>query len=154
MSSLPSNNTTIKKHSTLKLLLAVSRPEFLPANSASLIIGLAWGLTLPVDVFWGLAVPMILAFVVISLVAAFAAHVNTMSDFELDKKDDTKNELVQAMSQLGKSKLKIVMLIEVSLSLVFLLVLGFIQAKPGLLFMWLAAVFLAFAYSGQSLRLK
>jgi len=55
--------------------LVISRPEFLPANSASLVIGLAWGLTLPVAdlIGGGLVVPLVLAFAVISLVGAFGS---------------------------------------------------------------------------------
>ena len=86
----------------IKLLNIVSRPEFLPANSASLIIGLSWGLTLPVDIIWELIIPLALAFAVITLVAAFAAQINTLSDYELDLKDESKKELVQARGQLVK----------------------------------------------------
>ena len=139
---------------TARLLLTVSRPEFLPANSASLIIGFSWGLTFPVDVIFGLVVPLILSFAVITLVASFAAHVNTISDYELDLKDETKGKLVQAMSQLGRKKLKLFMILELSLSLALLLFLRFIQAKPVLLFMWIIAVFLAYAYSAPPLRFK
>src|SRR3989304_8594144 len=139
---------------TARLLLTVSRPEFLPANSASLIIGVSWGLTFPVDVIWGLVVPLILSFAVITLVASFAAHVNTMSDYELDLKDETKGKLVQAMSQMGRKKLKLFMILELSLSLALLLFLVFIQAKPILLFMWIIAVFLAYLYSALPLRFK
>lgn len=85
----------------LKQLLVVSRPEFLPANSASLIIGVAWGLTLSVDILWGIVIPLVLTFVVITLVGSFAAHINTLSDFELDQKDDTKKSLVAAMASFG-----------------------------------------------------
>jgi 4-hydroxybenzoate polyprenyltransferase len=113
----------------LKLLHTVSRPEFLPANSASLIIGLSWGLTLPVDIIWELIVPLALAFAVITLVAAFAAQINTLSDYALDLKDESKKELVQAMSQLGPKKVKIAMLTELSASLVLLLVLYLFQGK-------------------------
>jgi hypothetical protein len=87
---------------TIKLLHTVSRPEFLPANSASLIIGLSWGLALPVDVIWELIVPLALAFAVITLVAAFAAQINTLSYYKLDLKDESKKELVQARGQLVK----------------------------------------------------
>jgi 4-hydroxybenzoate polyprenyltransferase len=138
----------------IKLLHTVSRPEFLPANSASLIIGLSWGLTLPVDIIWGLIIPLALAFAVITLVAAFAAQINTLSDYELDLKDESKKELVQAMSQLRPKKVKIAMLAELSSSLVFLLVLFLIQGKIALLLMWMAAVFFAYSYSAPPLRLK
>ena len=139
---------------TIKLLNIVSRPEFLPANSASLIIGLSWGLTLPVDIIWGLIIPLALAFAVITLVAAFAAQINTLSDYKLDLKDESKKELVQAMSQLGPKKVKIAMLAELSASLVLLLVLYLLQGKIALLLMWMAAVFFAYSYSAPPLRLK
>jgi 4-hydroxybenzoate polyprenyltransferase len=139
---------------TAKLLIAAGRPEFLPANSASLIIGIAWGLTLPVDVIWGLVIPLALAFITITLVAAFAAHINTLSDYDLDHRDETKKKLVEAMERLGTRKLKQFMALELSLSLLTLLLLVAIQAKPALLLLWGAAVFLAFAYSSQPLRLK
>jgi 4-hydroxybenzoate polyprenyltransferase len=95
-----------------------------------------------------------LAFAVISLVAAFAAQINTLSDYELDLKDESKKELVQAMSQLDRGKLKMVMAVELSLSLVLLLLLALIQAKPMLAFFWVAAVFFAYSYSAPPLRLK
>jgi hypothetical protein len=63
---------------TIKLLQTVSRPEFFLANSVSLVIGLSWGLTLPSDVFWELIIPLALAFAVITLIAAFAAQINTL----------------------------------------------------------------------------
>ncbi|MCJ7609358.1 hypothetical protein MUP00_06785, partial [Candidatus Bathyarchaeota archaeon] len=68
----------------LRDLITISRPEFLPANSASLIIGVAWGLTSPVGLLWGLGVPLALSYSVITLVAAYAAQINSLSDYELD----------------------------------------------------------------------
>ncbi len=137
------------------LFLKVSRPEFLPANSASLIIGLAWGLTLPIaDIVGGLVVPLVLAFTVISLLGAYAAHINTLSDYETDKTDDTKKELVAAMTQVGKSRLLKIMAVELALSLVFLLVLTFTQDKLFFLGLWGVAALLAYAYSAPPLRLK
>ena len=132
----------------------MSRPEFLPANSASLIIGLSWGLTLPVDIILGLVIPLALAFAVITLIAAFAAQINTLSDYQLDLKDESKKEIVQALSQLNRGTLKMVMVVELSLSLVLLLLLALIQAKLELTFFWLAAVFFAYSYSAPPLRLK
>jgi 4-hydroxybenzoate polyprenyltransferase len=137
-----------------RLLMTVGRPEFLPANSASLVIGLSWGLTLPVDLVWGVGIPAVLAFATITLVAAFAAHINTLSDYELDLKDDTKKNLVEAMDQLGRGKLKMFMALELALSLACLSSLVVIQSKPLLLLMWSAAVFFAYAYSTPPLRLK
>ena len=154
---MPSSNKHKPTHKAKSpnFWLKISRPEFLPANSASLIIGLAWGLTLPVaDLFGGLALPLVLAFAVISLVGAFAAHINTMSDFEKDQKDDTKKELVLAMANVGKSKLKKFMVFELTLSLVLLLALSLLEGKWAFIFMWTAAFFLAYAYSAAPLRLK
>jgi 4-hydroxybenzoate polyprenyltransferase len=148
-------STPSQKTKNPNFWLKVSRPEFLPANSASLIIGLAWGLTLPVaNLVGGLVAPLILAFAVLSLVGAFAAHINTMSDAELDQKDSTKKDLVLAMANVGKSRLKKLMVFELSLSLVLLLVLTFMEGKPIFVFMWAAAVFLAYAYSATPLRFK
>jgi 4-hydroxybenzoate polyprenyltransferase len=152
-------NNSVSKESmetskTIKLLHTVSRPEFLPANSASLIIGLSWGLTLPVDITWGLIIPLVLAFAVITLVAAFAAQINTLSDYELDLKDETKKGLVQAMTQIGPKKVRVAMVAELSLSLFLLLLLYLIQGKIALLLMWAAVVFLAYSYSAPPLRLK
>lgn len=126
----------------------------MPANSASLIIGLAWGLTLPLTNLWQLAIPLILAYSVITLVGLFAAHINTMSDYELDQKDETKRKLVQAMGLFGKDRLKKVMAIELSASLVILLTLTFFQGKIAFPLMWLVAVFFAYAYSAEPLRFK
>ncbi len=139
---------------TAKLLVTVGRPEFLPANSASLVLGVSWGLNLPVDVVWGLVIPLVLAFATITLVAAFAAHINTLSDYKLDVEDDTKKKLVEAVRQLGTRKIKRFMVVELTLSIVLLLLLVVLQSKPVLLLMWAAAVFLAYAYSAPPLRLK
>lgn len=139
---------------TARLLATISRPEFLPANSASIIVGLSWSINLPVDLIWGLVIPVTLVFAIITLVSAVAAQVNTMADYELDSKDSRKKELVQAMSRLGKGKLISFMVIEFLLSLAFILLLYLVQGKPALLLMWVAAVFLAYSYSASPLRLK
>ncbi|MCW3977419.1 MAG: UbiA family prenyltransferase [Candidatus Bathyarchaeota archaeon] len=139
---------------TARLLATVSRPEFLPANSVSLIIGVSWGIDLPVDLIWGLVIPVALVFTVITLVSAAAAQVNTMADYEQDLKDNRKKELVKAMSRLGRGKVKSFIVIELLLSLAFVVMLFLIQGKFALLLIWIAAVFLAYAYSVPPLRLK
>ena len=146
-----SSETMLK---TLRLLATVSRPEFLPANSASLILGIAWSINPPLDLVYGLAIPAILVFTIITLVSAVAAQVNSMSDYEFDQKDNTKKKLVQAMNALNKSIIKSAIAIEIILSLALILVLSLIQAKPALTILWLAAVFLAYSYSAPPLRLK
>jgi len=140
---------------TVRLLATVSRPEFIPANSASLIVGVAWGINLPVvDLVWELLIPVALVYAVISLVAAVAAQINTMADYELDLKDSSKKELVKAMKSVGQSKVKALIVVELLLSLIVIVLLGQTQGKPALLLMWAAAVFLAYAYSSHPLRLK
>lgn len=139
---------------TLRSLATVTRPEFLPANSASLVIGIAWSINPPLDLLYGLAFPAILVFAVILLVSAVAAQVNTLYDYEFDQKDDTKKKLVQAMNALSKRTIKSAIVIEVILSLAIILMLSLFQAKPALTVLWLAAVFLAYSYSAPPLRLK
>ena len=152
--NLPFKGDTAKLK-TARLLLTVSRPEFIPANSASLVIGVAWGINLPtVDVVLELLIPVVLVYAIISLVAAVAAQINTMADYELDLKDSTKEELVKAMRSVGTSKVKKLIVIELLLSLVCIALLWQTQGKPAILFMWAAAVFLAYAYSAKPLKLK
>lgn len=139
---------------TLKLLSTVSRPEFLPANSASLVLGIAWGINPPLDLVYGLAIPAILVFATITLVSAVAAQVNSLSDYKFDQKDGTKKKLVEAMNALDKSRVKSAVVIETILSLALILLLSLLQAKPALTIMWLAALFLAYSYSAPPLRLK
>jgi len=139
---------------TLRLLATISRPEFLPANSASLVIGIAWGINPPSDLIWGLAVPAILVFAIVTLVAAFGAQVNTISDYELDLRDSRKKKLVEAMGSLDQSTVGKVMVVELLLSLAFMLILLSVRWKPALLFLWVGGVFLAYAYSAPPLRLK
>ena len=143
-----------KMLSSTKLLLKISRPEFAPANSASLIIGVAWGLTLPVGLLWGLGIPLVMAYSVITLVAAYAAQINTLSDYELDLKDETKRELVNALSQFPRGKLRIIMFMELALSFAILSLLVVIEGKIVMFLLWAAAVFFAHAYSAPPLRLK
>ena len=106
---------------TARLLVTVSRPEFLHANSASLIIGLSWGIEFPVDLIWELLIPLVLVFATITFVSAIAAQVNTISDYELDLTDNRKKELTKAMLSLGESKLKLFILIEFLSSLISIL---------------------------------
>ncbi len=138
----------------MRNLLKISRPEFLPANSASLLVGVAWGLTLPVGLLWGLGIPLLLAYATITLVAAFAAQINTLADYELDSKDGTKRNLVEAMTKTDRRKLKTLMLAEIALSLIPLGFLMYLQQKPELILFWIAAVFLAHSYSAPPFRLK
>ena len=139
---------------TIRLLKIVSRPEFLPANLGSLIMGLSWGLNLPLGSIGESVILATLSFAVITFVSAIGAQLNTMFDYDLDSMDPRKKRLVQAMGSLGRSKLKSIIIVEFLLSLPFVFLLLLIQAKPALLFLWVAAHFLAYAYSAPPLRLK
>jgi 4-hydroxybenzoate polyprenyltransferase len=136
-----------------KTLRRLSRVEFVPANFASLLIALAWAYEAGMSVA-ELVLPMFLAFAIISLVSIAGAHFNTYSDADLDKKDPTKGELVDALASFGRQRLKLLMTLEVIISAFFLFVLIMIMPNPALVILYLAAVFLAYSYSMPPLRLK
>lgn len=136
-----------------KTLRRLSRVEFVPANFASILIALAWAYEKGMSAA-ELALPMFLSFAVISLVSIAGAHFNTFSDADLDKKDPTKGELVEALAGFGKGRLKCLMAAEITASLFFLCALLIIMPNPVLLALYLGAVFLAYAYSMPPLRLK
>lgn len=139
---------------TLRLLAIVSRPEFLPANLGSIIIGISWGLAPPIDSVGETVILAALSFAVLTFVSAIGAQLNTISDHELDSNDTRKERLIQALHSLGRSKLKSIMVIEFLLGLPFISLLLLILPKPALLFLWIAGNLLAYAYSMPPLRLK
>jgi 4-hydroxybenzoate polyprenyltransferase len=139
---------------TIRLLATVSRPEFLPANLGSLVIGVAWGVNPPLGSVRESAILAGLVFTIITFVSAIGAQLNTLSDHELDSTDPRKERLVQAMNLLGRGRLKSIMVVEFLLSLPFFFLLLLVQPKPVLLFLWTVAHFLAYSYSAPPLRLK
>jgi 4-hydroxybenzoate polyprenyltransferase len=78
---------------TIKSLGTVSRAEFLLPNLGSLIMGLAWGAT-PSTSIGDLVVMIVLSFAIINVSSAIGAQANTLSDRELDSKDERKKQLV------------------------------------------------------------
>jgi len=136
-----------------KSFATVSRAEFLLPNSGSLIMGLAWGASPPLGLING-AILVILAFAIINLSSAIGAQANTLSDYELDLKDDRKKKLVQAMDSLGRKRLKACLIVEFILTLVLVSLFMLIQAKPILLLMWIVGISLGYAYSAPPVRLK
>ena len=84
----------------VKLLAIISRSEFLLPNLGSLIMGLAWGANPPLGLINGVIL-IILSFSIINLSSAIGAQANTLSDYELDLKDERKKELVQALDSFG-----------------------------------------------------
>jgi len=138
---------------TIRLLAIVSRLEFLPAMASWFTIGVAWGIN-PLLSFIKLVVPATLAFAVTMISAVIGLQINTLSDFDLDSRDDRKKRLVDAMSCLGRRSLKSIIVIEFLFCFAFVFLLFLFQAKPALLLMWIAGIFLTYAYSAPPLRLK
>ena len=138
---------------TIKMLVIVSRAEFLLPNLGSLIMGLAWGAT-PSIGLTDLVLLVILSFTIINLSSAIGAQINTLSDYELDSKDDRKKKLVHAMDSFGQNRLKTVLIFEFLITSVLVSLFMQIQGKPILLFMWIVGISLGWIYSAPPLRLK
>jgi len=138
----------------LKLLKTVSRPEFLPANCSSLVMGLAWGIDSNVNTVWETALLSALVLAVLTFVSAIGAQLNTLSDHELDSREPRKRYLVEALEALGRGRLKRIMLVEFVLSLPFFILLFFVQPKAMLVLLWVLGHFVAYVYSVSPLRLK
>ncbi len=137
----------------VKLLAIISRSEFLLPNLGSLIMGLAWGANPPLGLIDGVIL-IVLSFSIINLSSAIGAQANTLSDYELDLKDERKKELVQALDSFGHKKVKTVLIIEFCLTLVLVSIFMLIQQKPILLPLWIIGISLGVAYSVPPFRLK
>jgi 4-hydroxybenzoate polyprenyltransferase len=138
---------------SIKALATVSRAEFLLPNLGSLIMGLAWGAK-PSTSVSDLLVLIVLSFVMINLSSAIGAQANTLSDRELDSKDERKKELVEATNSFGVNRLKRVLIIELILTLILVSLFMYIQQKPVLLVLWIVGISLGCAYSLEPIRLK
>ena len=137
----------------IKSLATISRAEFLLPNLGSLIMGLAWGASPPLGLIDGLIL-MALSFLIINISSTIGAQTNTLSDYELDLKDDRKKGLVQALDSFGHKKVKIVLIIEFLVTLVLVSILMIIHQKWILLPMWIVGISLGVLYSSPPLRLK
>jgi 4-hydroxybenzoate polyprenyltransferase len=137
----------------VKLLAIISRSEFLLPNLGSLIMGLAWGANPPLGLINGVIL-IVLSFSIINLSSAIGAQANTLSDYELDLKDERKKELVQALDSFGHKKVKTVLIIEFCLTLVLVSIFMLIQQKSILLPLWIVGISLGVAYSAPPFRLK
>lgn len=138
----------------LKRFFIVSRPEFLPANMGSLIIGLAWGFEASGGFSLRLLVMAILSFLVIAVVSLIGAQLNTLSDYELDSLDPLKRKLIQYLRELGHEKVKTAILFELVLSGILVSSLMFMRGEPVQLAIYISAIFLTYAYSAPPFRLK
>ncbi len=137
----------------VKSLAVISRSEFLLPNLGSLIMGLAWGASPPLGLIDGVIL-IALSFSIINLSSAIGAQANTLSDYELDLRDERKTELVQALDSFGHRKVQIVLVIECCLALVLVSTFLLIQQKAILLPLWIAGISLGIVYSAPPLRLK
>jgi chlorophyll synthase len=134
---------------TLRQLYGVSRPEFLPANMGSLVLGLAWGSEPSGGFSLETGVMTALSFAVITVVSAIGAQLNTLSDYELDLTEPRKEWLVRNLKILGREKVKRALLAELALSVVVAAPLMLMRRQPIQL-----VIFLTHAYSAPPLRLK
>jgi len=140
---------------SFRLLKTISRPEFLPANLSSLVMGVAWSVEPGLgSMVWQTVLLVGLILTVLTFVSAIGAQLNTLSDHELDSKEPRKQYLVQALDALGQGRLKQVIILEFLLSLPFFALLMLVQPKPVLLLLWIFGHIAAYAYSIAPLRLK
>jgi 4-hydroxybenzoate polyprenyltransferase len=138
---------------TVRSLGIISRAEFLLPNLGSLIMGLAWGAT-PSTSICELVVLIILSFAIINLSSAIGAQANTLSDRELDSRDERKKRLVQETNSFGVNRLKKVLMTEFLLTLIVVSIFMYLQQRPILLLLWIAGISLGCAYSLPPTRLK
>ena len=138
----------------IKQLIPITRVEFIPANSASVLIGFAWAIESNYS-FDHKTIGLLLSlFVVLSAVGTLGAHWNSYSDYELDSDDPTKTELHKSLSGLGKITLKNIIRIEFALAATIFLFFLFKHFDWNLLVIWITAASLAFAYSMPPMRFK
>jgi len=138
---------------TIKSLATISRSEFLLPNLGSLIMGLAWGANPPLSLINGIIL-IFLSFSIINLSSAIGAQANTLSDYELDLKDERKRELVQALDSFGHKKVEAVLIIEFALTFVLVSIFMLVQEKSILLLLWIVGISLGVVYSAPPVRLK
>ncbi len=138
---------------TIKQFAAISRAEFLLPNLGSLIMGLAWGANPPLGLSEMVAL-IVLSFTIINISSAIGAQANTISDYELDLKDDRKKELVQAFDSFGHNRLRHVLIVEFAVTAILVVIFMFAKTKPALLLLWIVGISLGYVYSAPPLRMK
>lgn len=137
----------------VRMFGVITRAEFIMPNLGSLIMGLAWGASPPLGLL-EFAVLVVLSFCIINLSSAIGAQANTLSDIELDSRDERKGYLVHALDSFGRVKLERILIAEVLLASVLVVLFSWVQSKPVLLLMWIIGISLGCAYSAKPLRLK
>ncbi|UCE28586.1 MAG: UbiA prenyltransferase family protein [Candidatus Bathyarchaeota archaeon] len=116
-------------------------------------MGLAWGASPPLGLINGVVL-VVLSFSIINLSSAIGAQANTLSDYELDLKDERKKELVQALDSFGHRRVKTIMILEFCLTLVLVSIFALISQNWILLPLWIVGISLGVAYCAPPLRLK
>ena len=145
---------TSRIRNNLKNLIPLTRMEFIPANSASVLIGFAWAIGKDF-VFNQKTIGLLVSlFIVLSAVGTLGAHWNSYSDHELDADDPTKTKLHNSLLEFGKKTLRGVIWIEFVLATGVFLVFWLNHQSWFLLGIWIIAVFLAFVYSMPPIRFK
>jgi len=143
----------LKMSESIRQLAIISRAEFLLPNLGSLIMGLAWGASPPLSLT-EMIILVVLSFTIINLSSAIGAQANTISDYELDLKDERKKELIQALDRFGHNRLKQVLIVEFAVTLALVVVFMLAKAKPTLLLLWIVGISLGCLYSAPPLRIK
>jgi 4-hydroxybenzoate polyprenyltransferase len=137
----------------LRQLAVISRAEFLLPNLGSLIMGLAWGASPPLGLV-EMIILIVLSFTVINLSSAIGAQANTISDYELDSRDERKEKLVEALDRFGPNRLKQVLIVEFAVTLALVVVFMLVKAQPALLLLWIVGISLGCLYSAPPFRIK
>jgi 4-hydroxybenzoate polyprenyltransferase len=88
------------------------------------------------------------------LSSAIGAQANTLSDIELDSRDERKKQLTAALNSFGVNRLKKVLVIEFILALILVSIFMIIQHRPLLLLLWIVGISLGCVYSLPPARLK
>jgi 4-hydroxybenzoate polyprenyltransferase len=138
---------------TIRSLGTISRAEFLLPNLGSLIMGLAWGAQSSSSI-GDLVILILLSFTIINLSSAIGAQANTLSDRELDSRDERKKLLVEATNSFGPSRLEKVVVTEFLITLILVFLFMYIRQKPVLLLLWIIGISLGCGYSLKPTRLK
>jgi 4-hydroxybenzoate polyprenyltransferase len=138
---------------TVRLFATVSRAEFVLPNLVSLTMGLAWAGN-PTMNLSGMLIATLLAFCVINLSSGIGAQVNTISDRELDSRDDRKKRLVESLERFGMRRLKSLLVLEFLSAIVLVSLLAYVQGKPVLILLWIAGIIFGCMYSAPPFRLK
>jgi 1,4-dihydroxy-2-naphthoate octaprenyltransferase len=144
----------IKIQEKFNLLVPITRVEFIPANSASVLIGFAWAISEGYVLGFKTIGIFVSLFLVLSAVGTLGAHWNSYSDYEMDAEDATKKDLHKSLSDLGKNGLKVIIRVEMVLAAIIFILFLINSFDWKLIGLWIISVFFAFSYSMPPARFK